>query len=380
MAQKLRSFPAAKTPAPSRRTPEGRIVLDVTTLAHHTGRTTGISRVESELAQHFTKVSDDVQFVFWQDSIRRFLEMPKKFVRFGAAFRYRSRFDGLTDTPAVQLDPGSRIVMGGSAWMQNERYIRGLEDFKLRNDATLFSIVYDLVPLKFPHWFQPEYSPVFQRNFERLLQISDGFFTDSKSCASDLKDIGGMSRIDLPEPFVLRLADPVFASKDRERPGDKEGPVAELSSKRFILAVGAMHARKNYEMLYRVWSRFADDRAHLDLHLVIVGGVAWNGQALSDMIARDPRVASRIHVLSDIDDSVLGQLYEQCLFTVFPSHYEGWGLPVAESLVAGKLCLATNSSSVPEIAPELVEHIDPEDFATWQSQDWFLRQQRGRPE
>jgi hypothetical protein len=118
-------------------------------------------------------------------------------------------------------------------------------------------------------------------------------------------------------------------------------------------------------MLYRVWARFADDRKQQDLHLVIAGGVAWNGQGLSDTIARDRRVSGKIHILSDLSDVDLAWLYEHCLFTVFPSHYEGWGLPVSESLAKGKLCLATSASSVTEIASDLVEHIDPEDFVSW---------------
>ena len=52
--------------------------------------------------------------------------------------------------------------------------------------------------------------------------------------------------------------------------------------------------------------------------------------------------------------------FEHCIATIFPSLYEGWGLPVAESLARGRLCLASNASSIPEIS-ELPLFFDPQD-------------------
>ncbi len=47
------------------------------------------------------------------------------------------------------------------------------------------------------------------------------------------------------------------------------------------------------------------------------------------------------------------------MFSVFPSFEEGWGLPVGESLIFGRPCLASNASSVPEVGGEFVDYIDP---------------------
>ena len=61
-------------------------------------------------------------------------------------------------------------------------------------------------------------------------------------------------------------------------------------------------------------------------------------------------------ILTDADLKVL---YEGCLFTLFPSFYEGWGLPVTESLAFGKPCIASNRSSIPEAGGKLARYIDP---------------------
>ena len=55
----------------------------------------------------------------------------------------------------------------------------------------------------------------------------------------------------------------------------------------------------------------------------------------------------------------MAALYKATLFTVFPSFVEGWGLPVGESLMFGRPCVASNASSVPEVAGDFVEYIDP---------------------
>lgn len=350
-----------------------KLVFDVTTLAHHQGRVTGISRVENMLSQAFQDAGADPMFICWNDSIRRFVEVPEKFARMRHAFRYRSQWDKRRDTPAVDLPEDCTIVVPGSAWMQNGRYVRGLETLKTRSGCSLISVIHDLIPFKFPFWFEKAYSPVFEDNFYRLAAISDRILTNSDCTGADVRQVLMAAGHPVPPVDSIRFGDPVLTTSQTDDEDMPPSPVEErLADKKFVLAVGAIHTRKNYDMLYRVWARFADEGKHRDLHLVIVGGAAWNGKPLADRIAGDRRVNRNIHILSGIEDEDLGWLYENCLFTAFPSHYEGWGLPVAESLVHGKLPLATSASSVPEIAPDFVEHIDPEDFTTWHSKISFF--------
>jgi glycosyltransferase involved in cell wall biosynthesis len=60
-------------------------------------------------------------------------------------------------------------------------------------------------------------------------------------------------------------------------------------------------------------------------------------------------------------------------FTLYPSLYEGWGLPVAESLAYGKFCLASSAASIPEVGGDLIEYIDPWDVPTWAERiKWYI--------
>jgi glycosyltransferase involved in cell wall biosynthesis len=77
----------------------------------------------------------------------------------------------------------------------------------------------------------------------------------------------------------------------------------------------------------------------------------------------DPVVNRFIHVMQGIVDQELSWYYRNCLATIYPSKYEGWGLPVGESLAQGKLCLASNATSIPEIGKDLPQYFEPHDAA-----------------
>jgi glycosyltransferase involved in cell wall biosynthesis len=65
--------------------------------------------------------------------------------------------------------------------------------------------------------------------------------------------------------------------------------------------------------------------------------------------------------LRGLSDAELQQAYRSCLFTVFPSLSEGWGLPIAESLAHGKFCVASDRTSIPEVGGDLIDYFDPSD-------------------
>ena len=94
--------------------------------------------------------------------------------------------------------------------------------------------------------------------------------------------------------------------------------------------------------------------------LILVGrddlGIASIDASYSSLFANN-----KIAVLEDISDLALAELYQSCLFTAFSSLGEGYGLPVAESLQYGKLCLASDLAAIREHASDLVWYFDPTD-------------------
>jgi glycosyltransferase involved in cell wall biosynthesis len=82
--------------------------------------------------------------------------------------------------------------------------------------------------------------------------------------------------------------------------------------------------------------------------LVIAGKWLWDTEELAKQLTYSGHVYGSVIVLHDASDAEIAELYKNCRFTVFPSHYEGWGLPLGESLSLGKPCLHFDTSSLKE--------------------------------
>jgi glycosyltransferase involved in cell wall biosynthesis len=354
----------AGTPRPAdRRVP---VVFDVTTSAHHSGRWTGIARVEAALAIALhADPRADVRFVTWNNKARGFFEVPFEAIKAGRLNRLLAHYDTATPPP-LRLPEGAHHVVPGSAWMQNSVYAESVVAFSKRHGLRLTPVIHDIIPTKFPFWFNDGYSPVFELNLATLLDGAAHVVAVSQATRRDvLANAAGVQDLAVPDVSVLREGDEISQIAHPDA-AEATVAIAERFGKRpFVLTVGAIHLRKNHRLLYDVWLKLVERMGPRCPQLVLVGGVAWNGHEVARAFNGDPRLKDHVVILEGVDDHALDWLYRHCIFTVYPSLYEGWGLPVGESLHYGKLCIAADTSSVPEIAPGLVELVDPVDVMGW---------------
>ncbi len=96
---------------------------------------------------------------------------------------------------------------------------------------------------------------------------------------------------------------------------------------------------------------------------MFVGQLGWMVEDLLAELAEGRYLDGKIVLHSDLSDVELRELYRHCLFSVYPSVLEGFGLPVAETLEQGKLCVASRRAAIPEVGGDLVDYIDPDDEA-----------------
>jgi glycosyltransferase involved in cell wall biosynthesis len=126
-----------------------------------------------------------------------------------------------------------------------------------------------------------------------------------------------------------------------------------------------LEVRKNHRLLFHVWKNLIAKFGKQSVPLLVLAGK--KGWLIDDFISELENceyLDGAIQWLSDVDDTDLVALYQNCLFTVYPSLYEGWGLPIAESLYFGKYCVASNSSSLPEVGGTLIDYHKPFDVET----------------
>ena len=114
-----------------------------------------------------------------------------------------------------------------------------------------------------------------------------------------------------------------------------------LAQKRYILVPGGLHYRKNAELILRAWPILRERLPDVTL--------AISGHCQPDLAAQAKQLAS-LQLTGFVDDDQLCALYHGAQVVWFPSRYEGFGIPVVEAMACGTPVVASNSSSIPEIA------------------------------
>jgi glycosyltransferase involved in cell wall biosynthesis len=136
---------------------------------------------------------------------------------------------------------------------------------------------------------------------------------------------------------------------------------SENENNEYILFVSTIQPRKNHAILLWVWRKLLSHYGEKCPALLLVGKLGYGVDDFLYAINNNENLKKKIIIKGQVNDAILNSLYNGCMFTIYPSLYEGWGLPIAESFARGKLCLASSNSSMIEIGGDLVEYIDPFD-------------------
>ncbi len=126
----------------------------------------------------------------------------------------------------------------------------------------------------------------------------------------------------------------------------------------FVLTVGDLQPRKNHMSLIRAFERLVSAYPQLPHHLVIVGKETWHAPSVR-AAARKSSCSDRIHFTGFVSDADLLKLYGACDLFVYPSFYEGFGLPILEAMACGRAVACSNTSAMPEVADSAALLFDP---------------------
>jgi glycosyltransferase involved in cell wall biosynthesis len=226
----------------------------------------------------------------------------------------------------------------------------------VRRAKTLVT-VHDLSFIRYPQCADANLRAYLNKVVPRSVHRADGVLADSQSTKEDLVALLGVepARIEVVYPGV----------EERFRPIEDQALLEKVRARyglppHFILGLGTLQPRKNFTRLIEA---FADLRSAIcDLHLVIVGGKGWlyeNIFATVEQLGLDERVIFPGFVA----DEHLPALYNLADLFIFPSLYEGFGIPPLEALACGTPVITSNASSLPEVVGEaglMVEATDTE--------------------
>jgi glycosyltransferase involved in cell wall biosynthesis len=232
-------------------------------------------------------------------------------------------------------------------------------------------ISYDTIPLMFPHFYTAKSSARFRSMFHATMPVADLVMVTAHQVASDIRDY--CARNDLPVPGI-RVFRPGADLIIDDQAGQTELPPGVEPGK-YAIFVSTVEPRKGHALLFRVWKRLvaAGVQQATGFKLVLVGRRGWLTDDLVAEIEGDPTFGSSLLLYSGVADNLLSSLYSNAAFGLYPSLYEGYGLPVVELFKYGKAVIASSGGALREVVADFSPSLDPRDEDVWfeTMRDWM---------
>jgi len=229
--------------------------------------------------------------------------------------------------PAAERILGSFDVLHFSDWM-----------FPAQRAGVRATTIHDLVPLHHPEWATPRTRSMHGRKYRNAARTCDVVFVNSRFTGDDVIATLGVSadRVHVAHP----------AARHEFRP---DGPVADLGGP-YVLTVATLEPRKNLQTLVEAHRLLGGD-----LLLAVAGGEGWGDQPELD--------SDKVRRLGFVSDDELARLYRGAAVAVYPSRFEGFGIPVLEAMACGCPVVVSSHPSLDEASSEAAMRANPDDPA-----------------
>lgn len=401
--------------------PKPTLYYDVTQLVHWDGRLTGIPRVMHEQAIRFRSDRPETVFVSWVKELQEFVELDldrtlsergngihylkigqehpgplvvqevaadktdykqdqqiiqkQGNIRLAKAILRRAariapglskrvetklKLARMADYKVVTYNRGDRVIIPWGEWW-DDNFIEKLKHWHKVDGLQIVQVIHDMGPVMIPQFTGAGgaggSTETFPKYCREILPISELVLCVSKNTKAEATQWLKDQKLRVPRMEVFRLGDDFKVAKAVE-PADDVFRAAKLKGNPYLLTVCTIEARKNHALLYYVYKLALSKGIDLP-KIAIVGRRGWGTDDIYTVMTNDPAVKDKFVFLHGMGDEELSWLYAHSLFTVFPSFYEGWGIPIAESVARGVPCLCSNTTSMVEIAEGFVDHFSP---------------------
>lgn len=310
-----------------------RIAFDVSPLSHEpTGVNNYIRGSLKGLAQAAARAGDEV-VAFAPTSPEGRRVIPEALAGFPLELRlktlpgahaWRTAWSRLGAPPAERW-LGSFDVLHFSDWM-----------YPPQRAGLRATTVHDLVPIHFPQWVTPRTRSMHTRKYANAAASCDVIFANSAFTADDVAETLGFPR----ERIVV--AHPGIGEEFEAggEPAVREAP--------YLLTVATLEPRKNLGALVEAFALLAER----GLELVVVGGRGWG---------ETPQLRrAGVTALGRVSDAELARLYRGAAVVVYPSRFEGFGMPIIEAMASGAPVVASSHPSLDEASGDAALRADPE--------------------
>lgn len=271
----------------------------------------------------------------WLDSRLRFHRVP-----------FRNRFERVRWE--LTRPPGIVRELGLNVWFS---LATGLPR---RSPARRAVMIHDLVPLLYPQFFRRR-KALYQAFALRYACLrADLILTNSEATRADIESRfpRAKGRVRVAPLGPGNLTEPV----DPEQVDQEHLHRLGVPFPRYLFTLGTLEPRKNLQRLFEAMTHLDDP----NLGLVVAGARGWRESGIVASLER-MGIAGRVAFLGYVPDEDLPALFSRCEAFVFPSVYEGFGIPVLEAMLLGAPVLSSNHPALTEVGGEAASYFDPTD-------------------
>jgi glycosyltransferase involved in cell wall biosynthesis len=235
----------------------------------------------------------------------------------------------------------SRLGRGPVEWLVGPLDVFHFSDWMYppQRGGLRATTIHDLVPLRHPDWVHPQTYRMHSRKYDHAAQTCHLIVVNSEFTAAEVVDLLGFPRericVAYPGIHAAFTAD---------------GPARDLGGP-YVLTVATLERRKNLETLLEAMVLVR--KQHSDLRLAVVGGPGWQGPGMD-------RDREGVLPLGYVVDDDLAALYRGARAFVYPSRFEGFGMPIVEAMASGAPVVASAHPSLDEASGDAALRADPD--------------------
>ena len=335
------------------------LLLDVTRLIWRRwkGRLpTGVDRVCLAYLRHF---GPKAQAVVQHERFRRILDRQASQELFalldtpGARFKAALLLGGFRNFGHWSNEGGGRLYLNiGHTGLNSPGFREWIRDA----DVKPVYLVHDLIPITHPEFCRAAEADKHRERMRTALMTAAGVIGNSQAT---LDELAGFARTEgLPNPPALAAW---LGSEPLRAPNLSETP------RPTFVTIGTIEARKNHLLLLEIWSRIVDRFGSSAPRLLIIGQRGWKAEPVFDLLDRNDKLGGHVVEMNNCSDEELARHLSAARALLFPSHAEGYGLPLIEALGLGVPVIASDIPVFREIGADIPTYLSPLDGVGWEA-------------
>lgn len=333
-----------------------KITIDATPISH---KPSGIGLYVANLIYHLSKLQTEEQFqlgIAYQPGMKNWLTVRWDFPK------YLQDYDNLHFLP-LPVTVSNLLAKFPNPILPYLEKSFGFPDIVHGTNYVVYPCqkslrvmtIHDLTCIKYPQ-YTDAIVKTYSDRIKQCLRWTDLVITISEATKQDIIQYLGVASDRI---YVTPLASRYFPNYLSSQQTEKINRESNYDfSRPYLLFVSTIEPRKNINNLILAFN-YLKQKHKIDHQLVLIGQKGWLYQSIFQTIASSPW-KEQIHYLGYLSDAMVALFYSQADVFVYPSVYEGFGLPVLEAMTLGTPVVTSNTSSLPEVAGDAAILVDPQ--------------------